>query len=237
MHFSDSAIILAKHNLKERSGYITVLTEEHGVCKGFVSYIVGKNSYIYQPGNIVKFDWQARLEDHMGRAKCDLLHSTSHVLSSKKKLYGLNSLLSIIKSSLKERIQYEYCFEILKNYVTETNASFSLKKYIGTEISILQELGYGLDLSSCAVTGSSENLSYVSPKSGRAVSFGSGQKYKDKLLRLPQFMIIDIEPENSMDVQDAANLLHYFYDRYIWHGKKLEARDMLIKECIRSLDR
>jgi DNA repair protein RecO (recombination protein O) len=82
------------------------------------------------------------------------------------------------------------------------------------ELDFLAELGFGLDLAACAATGATTDLVYVSPRSGRAVSRAAGEAYRDKLMRLPDFLRAEIEPTSSADLADAFALTGYFLDRH-----------------------
>jgi DNA repair protein RecO (recombination protein O) len=232
MNIQDIGIIVFKKHMQENAALISVFTKNHGIYTGFVKRLNKKNIHIYQTGNIVNFTWKARLEEHLGMADCELINSSSHFMNNKNQLYALNSLLSIIKASFKERIPYKYFFEALYNYISDKNRKFCFTEYIYLEKLILREIGYGLDLSSCAVTGTRKNLAYVSPKTGRAVSFSAGKQYHDKLLRLPYCLLTKSSPQEVIDIEDSAKLILYFLKRYVFGNYEPESRKIFVKQCI-----
>ncbi|MCC8415839.1 MAG: DNA repair protein RecO [Rickettsia endosymbiont of Gnoriste bilineata] len=110
--------------------------------------------------------------------------------------------------------------------------NFIFEEYIRFELAILQESGYGLELDKCVVTGSQENLKYVSPKSGKAVCLSEGLKYQDRLLILPQFLTSTKCEITNDGKKQALNLTTYFFNRYFFHNnQQLHARDNFI-QCV-----
>lgn len=228
MHIKDTAIILSKRILQENSAIINFFTRHHGIYAGVVSNITSKKSHIYQVGNIVDFIWNARLEEHIGVAKCEILLSAHQFMNNKTRLYALNSLFAMIISSFQERIPHEEFFFLLEKYLRSTNDEFKIMDYIFLEGKILEESGYGLDLRQCVVTGRKTNLAYVSPKSARAVSLEAGLPYHALLLKLPECAITDKEPRTLQELEDLFNLLLYFFQRYIFKNKEPEQRKMFL---------
>ncbi|MCC8417388.1 MAG: DNA repair protein RecO [Rickettsia endosymbiont of Bryobia graminum] len=236
MNFKDTGIIIAKKPLKEDSFIITLFTEHHGLFSAVVRGISKKSAFMYHEGNIVDFLWQARLHEHLGTAKCELIKSYSGLLITNKiKLYAFNSINAIIKMAFHEREHHNEFFPIFKKYLASLSENFYLKEYIKFELDILQECGYGLDFSKCVVTGTEENLYYISPKSASAVSLSAGLPYKEKLLPLPQFLLTNIDQISNIDRQNAFNLTGYFFNRYFLNNQQqLTARNKFV-ECICSL--
>ncbi|XVN43063.1 MAG: DNA repair protein RecO [Candidatus Rickettsia vulgarisii] len=231
MNFKDTGIIIAKKPLKENSFIITLFTENHGLFSAVVRGVSKKSSAIYQEGNIVDFLWQARLHEHLGTAKCELIKSYSGIIiTNKTKLYAFNSIISLIKIAFHEKENHNEFFPIFKEYLAGLALEFNFKEYIKFELDILQECGYGLDLGSCVVTGVIENLHYVSPKSASAVSLSAGLPYQDKLLPLPQFLLISNKEISNDDQKNAFNLTGYFFNRYfLTNQQQLTARDKFVE--------
>ena len=231
MQILDFGIIVSKRLLDENSGIITVFTKEHGIYSGVAKNLTNsKGSNIYQIGNLVDFTWSARLPTHVGTLKCELMRSYSaKILHDKTKLYLLSSILSIISSALKPHEKYPDLFDHVNYYLENlTQSPFSLLDYIKTEMAILSEVGYSLDLSKCAVTGGTENLAYISPKSGKAASSLAGEPYSSQLLPLPSFLLENIEPDTPEAIKAALDLTGYFFKRYIYHnGFEPASREML----------
>jgi len=231
MKISGKAIIVSKKILEENSAILTLLSREHGVCSGFIKKVSNKAGIDpYQAGNLVDFEWSARLSSHMGKLKLELVKSYSYgIMRDKYKLYSMNSLLSIIAQCLKPHEKYPHLFDAIHQYIDRIVISdFSFLDYIKLELLILSEIGYSLDISKCCSSGTTNDLAYVSPKTGRAVSAELGRPYKSKLLPLPHFLTKEIEPANSLDVQNAFELTGYFFKRYIFKdGQVPNYREML----------
>ncbi|MDG1436757.1 MAG: DNA repair protein RecO [Rickettsiaceae bacterium] len=216
MNFRDQGIIISKKPLKERSSIITVFTEEHGIYSGVLNQYNKKTGDNLVEGNLIDFFWSARLHEHIGSVKAELIKSyNSHIIMDKTKLYAFNSIVSLLKMSFCEREEHNNLFPILMHFVESFKHSFSFEKYINLELEILAESGYKLQLDHCAVTNSSDDLYYVSPKSGRAVSKKAGDSYADKLLKLPSFLLSDARA-NKQEAHYALRLTSYFLERYIF---------------------
>lgn len=218
MNFRDRGIIISKKPLKERSYIVTIFTEKHGIYSGVLKQYSQKTGDSLAEGNLVDFFWNARLHEHIGYAKCELIKSFSaHIMMSKTKLYAFNSIVSLLKLAFCEREPHNNLFPSLLTFITSLKTGFLFTEYIKLELSILAEAGYQLQLDNCAVTGSNENLCYVSPKSGKAVSKAAGEAYKDKLLKLPVFSAGG--EINNTTMADALSLTSYFFDRYILQNR------------------
>ncbi|MCC8369337.1 MAG: DNA repair protein RecO [Rickettsia endosymbiont of Oxypoda opaca] len=225
MNFKDIGIIIAKKPLKENSFILTVFTENHGLYSGFTKESAKKTKAIYQEGNIIDFFWQARLHEHIGLARGELIKAYSGLLlSNKAKLYAFNSIISLIKLAFQERESHPNFFTFLVKYLGELTENFCFRNYINFELAMLAEAGYELVLDKCAVTKVANNLSYVSPKSGRALSEEIGSPYKDKLLILPEFLTLDarnITKEITLaEKKQALTLTTYFFNRYFFYNNQ-----------------
>lgn len=228
MNLRDQGIIIAKNNFKENSYVVTLFTENHGLYSGVVKQYGKKNGNILAESNLVDFFWSARLHEHLGSAKCELIKSySSFIIQDKMKLYAFNSIASLIKRAFCEREPHNQFFPKLLQYLDSLKGSgFSFKNYIQLEIDLLAETGYQIGLDKCVVTGEIDDLRYVSPKSGQAVSQKAGAQYAEKLLILPPFLRHDLEP-SSLEKEQAFNLTSYFLNRYIMNGRVLKEREAL----------
>jgi len=222
MEWVDEAIILNVTKFGETSIIANVLTKNHGRYAGLVRGGTGKKFRgIYQPGNIVKAQWKSRLEEQLGLLFCELSKATAAIfLSERLKLSALSSACSIIKTALPERENHTAIFSGLKVFLSslETTKSWPLI-YIKLEIGILKELGFGLDLSSCAATGSTQDLIYLSPKSGRALSRKAGEPYHKKLLKLPKALIDPSYTLDHSEITDAFKITDHFFRIQGFGGK------------------
>ncbi len=233
MNFRDQGIIISKNLLKERNYIITVFTKTHGIYSGVIKQYNKKNGDNLLEGNLVDFFWSARLHEHIGLAKAELIKSyNTPIMMNQTKLYAFNSIISLLKMSFCERESHNNLFPILYDFIQKLKYKFSFFEYIKLELAILAESGYELQLDKCAVTNSREDLRYVSPKSGRAVSEVAGKDYAKKLLRLPQFLLYD-RVISKNEINDAFNLTSYFFNNYIFVNKpEPESRLSFIKHLI-----
>ncbi|KAF8818342.1 DNA repair protein RecO [Rickettsia endosymbiont of Cardiosporidium cionae] len=237
MQFSDTGIVINKKFFKEHLFIIKVLTKNHGLYSAVIRES-NRNSRIISAGYLVDFIWKARLEDYLGTAKCELIKSySSNFMLNKKKLYAFNSLMNMIYYAFPERENQTIFFKKLLCFLSDLVNDFSIKKYFELELSMLKANGYSLNLAQCAVTGSKSELIYVSPKSGNAISKDSGEFYKNKLLKLPQFLIKDSQIDKQQ-ICEASKLISYFITKYmIKDPKKLYQRTLFISYLLNSFNK
>lgn len=191
MQWTDAAIIISTRKYGENSALVRVLSREHGLFSGVVRGATSaKTRGMLQAGNGVSATWQARLAQQLGMFRLELLEAhTAYIMADAAKLSGLSSACALIEMAFPERHPYPRLFASLHEFLQILSAKDDwLYDYINLELAILSESGFGLDLSECAATGRTDNLIYVSPKSGRAVCAEAGEPYKDKLLPLPNFL-------------------------------------------------
>lgn len=214
MNFRDQGIIISKIPLKERSYIVTIFTENHGIYSGVLNQYTKKTGDNLAEGNLVDFVWNARLHEHIGSVKAELIKAyNSHLLMNKTKLYAFNSITSLLKLAFCERAPHNNLFPALLTFMESLKQVFSFAEYIKLEIEILAEAGYKLQLDRCAAKGLTDDLHYVSPKSGCAVSKAAGDPYSDKLLILPKFLLGEAMDKSS--INNALRLTSYFFNRYI----------------------
>ena len=233
MQWSEEGIVLATRRHGETSVILELLTARHGRSLGLVR---GGRSRtlrpVLQPGNSVLATWRARLEEHLGLfiiepGKLRL----AGVIDSPFKLAGLTTMMALIPL-LPEREPHPRLYEAT-SLVLERLADDEIwpALLVRWELGLLDELGFGLDLARCAATGSSEALCYVSPKTGRAVSVGAGQPYRDRLLRLPGFLLSAARTPHRAEVCDGFALTGYFLERHLLAPRGLpvpEARSRIL---------
>lgn len=238
MQWNDIAILISVRKHGETSAIIRVLSHEHGVHAGVVKGINSKaNRGIFQPGNLLNVTWKARLSEHIGMFKAELQEaSTAYIMQDATRLAALSSACSMVELSLPERHPYHRLYEIFIEFINSLKHDENWhKSYVKLELDLLAESGFGLDLSSCVATGKTDDLIYVSPKSGRAVSSDAGEPYKDKLLPLPDFLLPDNEPSlksplvsNYIKMQETLaglRLSGYFLEHWLLepHNRKMPA--------------
>jgi DNA repair protein RecO (recombination protein O) len=190
MEWTDEAVILGVRRHGESSVILEALTHGHGRHLGLVRG--GRSSRMraaLQPGNGVTLTWRARLDEHLGQFAVEPgTMRAGALLGNAASLYGLGHLAALIRL-LPERDPHQGLYEamlvVLDHLDTPRIAAPLMVRF---ELALLAELGFGLDLSVCAVTGATQELVHVSPKSGRAVSAKAGEPYADRLLPLPAFV-------------------------------------------------
>lgn len=242
MHqWDDSGIIISVTRYGEQSAIVRLLTAKHGLCPGMVKGAYSKASRgIYQPGNVVHAHWQARLEEHLGAMRCELqISATAQLLAEPLALRLVNSAAALVLLCVPERIReieiYRKFHELIYQITTAQEQWRWLLAYTILEFTILNELGFGIDLSECAATGKCDpqSLIYVSPKSGRAVSAEAGAPYKHKLLPLPVFLRDGQSTDDIAQMLDGLALTGYFLEAWVLQpeGRKLpDARRELLSK-------
>ncbi len=185
MEWREEGLLLAVRRHGESAAIIEVLTEGHGRHAGIVRGGGSrKMAAILQPGAQLDATWRARLEDHLGTFTIEPLKSRAHLMSDKLTLAGLNALTALLSYALPEREAHATLYRQTVTVLDMMEGEFWPLAYLRWELSLLDELGFGLDLSRCAVTGAETDLTYISPKSGRAVATGGAGDWADKLLPL-----------------------------------------------------
>ncbi|MBO9472968.1 DNA repair protein RecO [Shimia sp. R10_1] len=187
MDWRDQGFVLSTRKHGETSVILEAFTETRGRHAGIVrGGISRKMTPILQPGGQVDLTWRARLSDHIGTYTVEPLRSRAAVLGDRFSLAGLNAVTALLSFCLPDREPYPALYhQSMQLLDLLGQQELWPLAYLRWEMALLSELGYGLDLTACAVTGSTENLIYVSPKSGRAVSAKGAGEWADRLLPLP----------------------------------------------------
>lgn len=191
MHnWQDDGIILSVRGHGETGGVVSILTLGHGRAIGYVyGATSSKMRGVLEPGNTVNVQWSAKSSEQLGTFTLELEKSISaDVMDDPAKLTAMQSALTLADKTLPEREKHPGVFEGTKALLASFATDIWAPTYIYWEIGLLRELGFGLDLSKCAATGAVDNLIYVSPKSGCAVSAAAGEIYKERLLHVPPFL-------------------------------------------------
>lgn len=235
MNFRDQGIIISKKALGERSYILTLFSENHGIYSGVLTQYSKKTGDSLAEGNLVDFTWSARLHEHIGSIRAELIKSyNSYLLMDKTKLYAFSSIISILKLAFCERAPHNNLFPALIVFMESLKKGFSFLEYIKLEIEILNEAGFKLQLDQCGATGGIYDLYYVSPKSGRAISKTAGEPYADKLLILPKLLINNMVDKTA--VIDSLKLTSYFINRYILVNNEHPEARLKFSDHITSLD-
>ncbi len=227
MQWTDDGIVLGVKRHGETSGILELMTLEHGRHLGLVRGGAGvRLRAVLQPGNSLRATWRARLDEHLGHYTVEGLNlRAAGFLPAAHAVHGVTHLAALCRL-LAEREPHARLYATLETILDgfyEPQLAASL--IAGFELAFLAELGFGLDLASCAATGATVDLIYVSPRSGRAVSRQAGEPYRDKLLRLPAFLRADGEPTSAADLADAFALTGFFLDRHAFAPRGLALPD------------
>jgi len=242
MEWTDQGIVLSARRHGESSVILSLLTAGHGRHAGLVRGGAGRRQRgLLQPGNLLTATWRARLEDHLGSFTVELLRNPSASwLDDPARLAALSSACAIADQTLPEREPCDGIFEGLMHLFAAMEdpgeTAGWAAAYVAWELALLGELGFGLDLSACAATGQNDGLTYVSPRSGRAVSISAGEPYREKLLPLPGFLIGASEAGPG-DVAAGLALTGFFLDRHIFapHQRRLpDPRERLLDRIRRA---
>ncbi len=242
MEWTDDAIVLSARKHGETSLIVSLLTREHGRHAGLVRGGAGRsNRGLYEPGNQVRAHWQARLADHLGTYRCELVKAeAADVLGDRLKLSALSAVCAISDIALPEREPHQPLYEGLVILLSAfADDQLWPTVYVKWEMGLLQELGFGLDLSSCAATGVTEDLVFVSPKSGKAVSGAAAEPYKDVLLTLPGFLLGNGQIGTPDEILQALKLTGYFLSRHAFgatSGTDPNARARLIERIRKTIN-
>lgn len=223
MEWSGEGLIIGVRRHGEGSVILEAMVAGRGRSLGLVRG--GRSprmAALLQPGNTAHLVWRARLEDHLGHFSAEIIAPrAARLISDRKRLYLLQLLADHLRLLPERDPHDEVLVRVLAllDTVPDDTLGAELARF---ELFLLDELGFGLDLSACAVTGQWDNLTHVSPRSGRAVSAGAAAPYADRLLRLPPFLR---DPDDSGggqgDIAAAFALTGFFLDRHVWAARNI----------------
>jgi DNA repair protein RecO (recombination protein O) len=225
MRWESEGIILGFNNYNEKSYILDIFTKEHGRHKGLIRGIHSKNlRSVIEPGNEVKAFWSGRLETHLGNFKVEPIKSwSSFILNNKNKLSALSSLCSLISSTMAEKQPNDLIYNRSRKIIQIMTSKDDqwIKEYINWELDLLSEIGYGIDLSSCVVTEKKDGLMYVSPTSGRAVTSEGAGIYRNKLIKLPAFILLKECQCSREDIINGLELTEHFLRKRFFEPNNL----------------
>lgn len=225
MQWVDEGIVIGVRRHGETSVILEAMTRGHGRHLGLVRG--GRSSRmqpVLQPGNQVRLTWRARIDEHLGIYSVELVAShAARMMETGQALYGL-AVIAAHTRLLAEREVHPAIHETLQlllEHLDEPQMARAL--IIRFELAMLGELGFGLDLTSCAVTGAREGLSHVSPKSGRAVSAKAAEPYAGRLLALPPFLWEGqgVGIPSSADIAAGFALTGHFLQHHVYGPRGL----------------
>lgn len=214
MDWRDEGILIAARRHGESAAVIEVFTAGHGRCAGVVRGGAGRRmTPVLQPGSRLAVEWTARLEEHLGHFRVDPIAATAaQLLSDRAALAALGAVAALVGAALPERDAHPALYALTRDLTAALAVAPDWPaRYAAWELSLLAELGFGLDLAACAVTGTADDLAWVSPRTGRAVSRGAGAPWADRLLPLPAFLRDGWDAPPPHGEVDAALALTGFF--------------------------
>ncbi|MCU9848478.1 DNA repair protein RecO [Defluviimonas sp. WL0024] len=218
MDWRDEGALLSVRAHGENAAIIEVFTAAHGRHAGVVRGGTSRRlAPVLQPGAQLDVTWRGRLEEHLGTFTVEPLQSRTGLLDDRLALAGLNSVCALLRFALPEREAhpglYAASVALLDRLGAEPDWVLS---YLRWELLLLEDLGYGLDLSRCAVTGSREDLAFVSPKSGRAVARAAAGEWADRLLPLPA-CLLGQGGATPVELGQGLRLTGHFLEHHLAH--------------------
>ena len=224
MNISDSGYIINVRKYSENSAILTVLTQNNGKLVGFVKNAFSKKSSgVYQLGNLVQVEAYSRLEENMLSFKIELISPVSvNFMGDLRKLSALSSLCALIYTSLPEKENIERLFYYIDSFFQLILEDNWITHYSYFEFYLLEYLGVGLDLTECAATGETENLRYVSPKTGKAVSEEAGLPYHNRLFSYPQFIFDNNYQPTLEELRDLLKMTEFFLNKNFFQTHNLK---------------
>ncbi|MES2252838.1 MAG: DNA repair protein RecO [Pseudomonadota bacterium] len=263
MKWSDDGIVLAITPFSEDQARLSLLTRTNGRQSGL--FRISRRQAVLQLGDFVAATWNARLSEHLGRFQVERLDSPApRMFQDSWRLWLLQNACGVM-SILPERHSYSLIFEELRSFtreLTTLNDHIAFANMTLLEKLILAELGFGIDLSECCVTQQRANLTFISPKTGRAVSTEAAAPYRDKLLPLPAFWLgadwLDgehatlnsaITPAANAatslmhnpawgEISNAFRVTHYFWQKWLFDDKQTfpAVRTSILGYCRKKYD-
>ncbi|MGB7321027.1 MAG: DNA repair protein RecO [Albidovulum sp.] len=239
MDWRDQGVLLSVRGHGENAAIVEVFTVGHGRHAGVVRGGASRKiAPILQPGAQLDVTWRGRLEEHIGTFTVEPVQSRAGMFSDRLALAGLNAVCAILHFALPEREPHPTLYAASTALLDAMEAAPDWPlAYLRWELMVLEDLGYGLDLGSCAVTGSREDLAYVSPKSGRAVSRAAAGKWVDRLLPLPG-CLLGQGPALGAELADGLRITGHFLENRLAHdlrGRPLpEARNRFVAMLTRQ---
>lgn len=236
MEFHDDAFVLSARSHGETGALVDLLTRHHG---RILAYVAGgasrKMKPHLQPGSRVLADYRARTTEHLGSVRLEPVgEGAAALFDDPLALQGLAAAAAVAQGSLHEREPHPGAYlalEALSDALVHREIWPAI--FVRFELGLLDDLGFGLDLKTCAVTGSLDKLTWVSPRTGRAVCMEAGIAYADRLLTLPPFLLASSHGLRPGDIGDGFSLTGHFLEMHVFHpaDKPLPpARDRLVEK-------
>jgi DNA repair protein RecO (recombination protein O) len=242
--WQDQGFVLSAARFGESDAILDILTRAHGRHLGLMKGGLARTRRAdIQTGNLVSVEWRARLADQLGNYTLEVMRPyAALVLDSQAALAGLSAVAAVAAASLPEREAHPNVFdatEVLVGALAGGDIAFGAAVYVRWELGLIQDLGFGLDLGSCAVTGILDDLTHVSPRTGRAVSRDAAAPYGDRLLPLPPFLLgSQVGVTDGESIADGLRLTGHFLGQSVLapHRREIpQARGIFVDLVAKSL--
>jgi len=242
LEFTDTAFVLSARRHGESDVILSALTREHGRHLGLVrGGAARKQRATFETGNALSLTWRARLSEQLGHFQAELVEAhTAHLMDDADRLTALSAAAGVIDATLPEREPHEDVHDDFAALIAGLVAAVPDwgGLYLRWELKLLADLGFGLDLRSCAVTGAREGLVFVSPKTGRAVSRAGAGSYAERLLPLPAFLLREDAVCDATSLVQGLRLTGHFLHAHLLPlasaEKRISARDRLVERVARK---
>lgn len=223
MEWRDEGIILGLRRHGETSAIVELFTAAHGRHLGLVRGGRSRRlQVVLQPGNSVHATWRARLDEHLGAYTVEPdVSRAAALMESQAALFGFATLAAHLRLLPERDPHPELYRRFLEALPMLSDSRAAASEIVRFELTLLADLGFGLDLTECAATGARQELVYVSPKSGRAVSRQAGEPYADRMLKLPGFLRLDEADASAEDVLEGFALTSYFLARHVFEPRRI----------------
>lgn len=239
MEWTGQGIVLSSKDYGNGQVILSIFTEQHGRCQGLVyGGRSQSNRAAIQTGNFVHATWKSRLEDQLGYFSLELFKDNSiYLIQNPWSSYIITAATEIVYRLFPDRQTHPKTYHAFCALLRDLNNGFCqiISHYIQWEIVLLSDIGFGLDLSGCAVTGQKDDLKYVSPKSGRAVGGKASTGWQERLLPLPDFLTSvtsEGKTQSLKELLQGLDLTGFFLEKYALSQSisipKLQARERLI---------
>lgn len=235
MLWEDEGVVLALRRHGESAAVVSLLSAAHGRHAGLVRGGAGRRARpVYQIGNRLRVTWRARLPEQLGSFTCELQEAIAAALLDRPdRLAALGSACALLEASLPERDPHPLLYNELNELIDVLQKQDDWpERYVRFELALLAELGFGLDLTACAVTGEQADLAYVSPRSGRAVGRAAAGAYAPRLLPLPPFLL-GVGAADPAQIEAGLRLTGSFLQRHLLDPVERPmpgARDRLLRQ-------
>jgi DNA repair protein RecO (recombination protein O) len=241
MNWQDQGIITRTQKFSETSLIVNIFSQEKGLISAMVKGGRSKAKFpIYQISNLVEFKANARLEEHMPKIHAEIKKNyLADFLNNQQITLCCKSILEMINQTMPQGQAHQDFFAMLIDFMNQLKeAENIIAKLILLEVEILTQIGFGLDLTKCAVTQETENLYYISPNSARAVTKKIGAKYHDKLFIIPDFFhkpeILKTQIISKDSLKNALQITQFFLEKFFYkpHKQKLPISRNLLENIL-----